>query len=191
MFTALIHLSVIELKECKDVESFGKNDLFVQLTMGSLAPRKTTTKSGAGSSATFNENFELYVWWDVYLISLYDTLHPTYVIYYCFMHLWMSLSHLFYYPHSTAHSPPMPMLPCMCTYSMKTQWQIRLLVKLILLWPLWLSLDSTRPGLSYTPTPKTVKKQEPSCWNSHLLYAIEWTNDTAQTDVRGGSSDCV
>ena len=51
---------MIEVRDCINMETVTKNDLFVTLALGG-AEARTTVKDEAGSKAEFNEAFQLYV----------------------------------------------------------------------------------------------------------------------------------
>ena len=51
---------MIECKDLKSADTFGKNDVYVELKMKDYKSLYTTVKDDAGSSAVINETFELY-----------------------------------------------------------------------------------------------------------------------------------
>ena len=63
-----LHVLVIACKNLKSMDTFGKNDVYVEVSLGELSQR-TTTKEDAGETAEFNESFELYVLLDLWEVE--------------------------------------------------------------------------------------------------------------------------
>lgn len=62
MVFSFAKVEVVECKDLKSCDTFGKNDVYVELHLGNESNKKTTTiKDNAGETAVFNEIFELYV----------------------------------------------------------------------------------------------------------------------------------